>query len=329
MKKRTLIFAAAALAVTGLFFVRANSFLTFLLALFFLYLFLPPIFSIGEAMSLEASDNAPRPFYSFVRAFGSGAYALTGVTVALLGLSDIDMIFKLMIGVLALCMFSILLMPKMRSHRQKYSGENYGLSALFSDKRLMVLITFIFFMNVAHGYACNFFPLYLVNTLGASDLVYTLYIFFAVIIEVPLIPLIKKALTRFGILKLYTVACAAVVVRCVLLGFVSSIPALFFLSVLQALASISLLYGSATLINVTMPPALKASGQGLISAVIMGLSPLVGNLAGGALSDLSGSMPFSFLLCGLFALAVLIVYFFVFRRIRSDEAQYGNLYQSF
>lgn len=97
-------FAAAALAVTGLFFVRANSFLTFLLALFFLYLFLPPIFSIGEAMSLEASDNAPRPFYSFVRAFGSGAYALTGVTVALLGLSDIDMIFKLMIGVLALCM---------------------------------------------------------------------------------------------------------------------------------------------------------------------------------------------------------------------------------
>ncbi len=202
-----------------------------------------------------------------------------------------------------------------------------GFRTIFSENS--VLITFIFFMNVAHGYACNFFPLYLVNTLGASDFVYTLYIFFAVIAEVPLIAVVKRVLVRFGILKLYIVACGAVVVRCLLLGFVTSIPVLFFLSVLQAVSSISLLYGSATLINTSMPNELKASGQGIISSVNMGLSPLVGNLAGGFLSDATGSITLSFLYCGLFAFAVLAVYFFVFRKISTDDARYGNLYKSF
>ena len=164
-------------------------------------------------------------------------------------------------------------------------------AALPSDNRFISAyffagIVLIFFSRFSMVAFYTFFPLYLTKSLewNAVGLMFAL----ATSTEIPCIFFSKLLIRRFGSLPLLALSAAAVFVRLMLLAVFPFKPVIIAAQLLHSLC-FGIYYPAAIdFISGVFPPEKRGFGMSIFLALGSGLPLLIGNVAGGAITEAAG-----------------------------------------
>ncbi len=301
----------------------------FLCVAVFYFFFLAPQ-TVVDTISLENIGHLGVP-YSRLRAGGSCGSALTALGLSFVpGISStaVFIVFACLIG---LSFFPFMMAPKTAGHQSKSDTDasvqpgvkKASFADLLKNKKLMLIISFVFLGFISNSFMTTFFPVYYATNRGlnAGTGMLSTFMFVAIIIEALLMLFSHKTFDRFHVYTVLLMAPASAVIRCICIMFIKSPQLMLVTTVLQTLCYSPYFVAVVPLINKIVPDELKASGQSLWAIAAFGLAPVVGNIAGGAISDLLGGIQNTFAVLIVYNLILFGVYFFLFARQRKKDKE--------
>ena len=332
-KTKNMVLGIGLLCSAGFIFLflieQQSTAMLFLCVAAFYFFFLAPQ-TVVDTISLENLDALGVP-YSRFRAGGSCGSALTALCLSFfpgISSSTVFLVFALM---LLLSLLPFALAPKTAGHQYK-ADQTAGDTApvkkasfidLLKNKKLMLIISFVFLGFISNSFMTTFFPVYYATERGlnAGTGMLSTFMFIAIIIEAVLMLFSHRTFDHFHVYTVLLMAPAGAILRCICLYFIDNPYLLLPTTFLQMLCYAPYFVAVVPLINRIVPDELKASGQSLWAIAAFGLSPVFGNIAGGAISDLLGGIRNAFGVLIFYNLILFLVYFFLFaRQKKRDQA---------
>lgn len=287
-------------------------FFVMILILAALYFFFLSIQSLSETITLEVASRE-RMNYGVIRGLGSAGFALTGLLFSLFPGLTVEQMFI----IFSIASFAVLLpalfLPKTRGHQSEGGGKKMNISALFKYRDLMLVIIFVFLVYVCMNFAITFYPVYFTDDLGLPKALFSRYMAIGVFIQAIMMFFAPKLFRHINLYQLFLIGGALTSIRLFLSAFMKNDLGVFLVFLVMSVAAVFFLYSGVLYINNTVPPELKASGQSLWLVTILGLSPVFGNVIGGGLSEVFGSLSNSFIFFGVICAVVVVLFALLFR----------------
>jgi PPP family 3-phenylpropionic acid transporter len=153
---------------------------------------------------------------------------------------------------------------------------------------LLGFLASIVLANAAFAATWNFLALRIVD-LGGAALLVGLGASLQAAAEVPVvraIPLLGRRISQRG---LYVAGCAIYAAVFIVWGFMSDPVWISIVKLIGGVGFALTYVGSVVIVDDLVPDGFRATGQGLAKAVGVGLAPVAGTLAGGALYEFAGA----------------------------------------
>ncbi len=314
-KNRVLMIVIIGTGIASLF-LQIHSihryFIVMILILAALYFFFLSIQSLSETVTLEVASRE-RMNYGIIRGLGSFGFALTGFIFSFFPDLTIEQMFTIFTIASFAVIIPALFIPKTKGHQSEKEGKKTNFFVLFKYKDLMLVIVFVFLVYVCMNYAITFYPVYFTSDMGLTKDVYSRYMSIGVFIQAFMMFIAPKVFKKINLYKLFLIGGGLTSIRMFLSVFATGPYTIFFTFLTMSVAAVFFLYSGVLFINNTVPPELKASGQSLWLVTILGLSPVFGNIIGGALSQLLGSLANGFIFFGVVCAVIVILFAILFR----------------
>ncbi len=269
-------------------FTTAETFLAVLAFQALVSLFHPALIPLTETQTMAAA-TAGRLDYGRVRLWGSIGFILGTLGAGwLLTGRDPDLILPLILGTLALNVLAAVIFPG--AARTGTPGPSRGLWVLFANRRFLLFLGAASMIGASHAVYYGFSALHW-RAAGLSAATVGWLWAVGVIAEVILFAFSGRIVARLGPFGLLALAGVGGVVRWLILGGTTALPALVAAQLLHAATFGAAHLGAMYFLARNAPPGLAASAQALYSAVaggmVIGLAMLASgwlyaNLGGGA-----------------------------------------------
>lgn len=275
-KNIPLIVLNAGTMVSILLFTLGNGRLYIIFASFLLAFFQAALISVSETVTLEGLESINKP-YGPVRLAGTAGYASVSVLVGFFLEKNIRSFFYITAAVAFLSILSSFSLPKVEGHQSKNS--RIAATDIFSDKLLILFLSFATVAHMSIAFYQNFFPVYFANIGGTSDILGVLYAV-AAVSEAPFLIYADKIEKKLGIEKTLAFSMGVVFIRYILMYFIKSPILMYPLMLLNGLTYIVFVFTMAVYINRTVAPQLRATGQ-TIHGSCTAIGRILGSVLGG------------------------------------------------
>ncbi len=273
---------ASALAVAAYPFVHGFAYLAISVCLF--ALFQTSLQPISDSIVLDALHTQNQPFGP-IRISGTLAFALATVLAGRFFETHGTWMPWATASILLVSLAASFTLPKQQPAKQQRFPNPF---ALWKDKHLMVLLSFVAILQVTMGFFFSFYPVYFTQTLGASRRLLGWAYFIGSLSEVPFLLVADKVFDRWGAGRLLCAAAVFMALRWLLLAVLPMPGWAVATQLLQGGGFIVMMFAMAKYIALNVPEELRASGQTLLGMISYGIARVVGALAGGLLSRLWG-----------------------------------------
>ena len=284
--KATLAAAAGLSLIAFAGFLVARGFWPILLVTMFTAIWFHALIPLGESQTMAAVIER-RLDYGRIRLWGSIAFIAGTVGAgALLTGSDPDLVLILILAALGATLIAALALPARRAEAP-VAGRN-GIMVLLRQRRFVLFLGAASLMQASHAVYYGFSALHW-KAAGLSETTIGLLWAEGVIAEILLFAVSGGIVARAGPPALLMVAGLGGVVRWLVLGATTALPALVAVQVLHALTFGAAHLGAMHFIARAAPPGLSATAQSVYAAVSGGIAMGLAMLAAGALyADYAG-----------------------------------------
>lgn len=280
-----------------------------------IYFFFMNIETLSSAITLEYIEHTSWN-YSKIRAFGLVGYGSAALIMTFVSSYFSKQNLFLMFSVLTfITMIPVMLSPKIQGGQSMKGSKKSSIFALFHKKykTLLTVLGLNVLLQSCAGISMAYFGIYFVNHLHAGTNLLSLYFLISVALEVPFMLIASKMAKKIDFKWMLLIVAVCFAARPLFYAFSENIYLLMATALFLGLGNAISFYGNVVFINNSVPPELKASGQGLWGICLSGISKVIANLLGGNLIDHFG-MQKVFMGAGFFViLIVLVFYFFIFR----------------
>jgi PPP family 3-phenylpropionic acid transporter len=279
--RATVVLAAATALVLN--FV-GSQLTTILLAATALSVCWAPIVPLADTLALQHLGPDRRPTYGRIRLWMSIGFAVAalafGGLFASVGLGGMPTTFAL-----ALLVFvgwtTVADLPPSRPLRDRTERRTRAIGDLIrSAPRLAAILLAALLITTGVNAIMTFVPLR-IGGLGGTPLLVGLAMSLAAAVEVPIMAFSARVIGAIGLRGAFAIAALQYAAAFAALSTLSS-PVLITLVVATDGIGFALLYVSVVVaVDSLVPPALRATGQGLRQTVTLGLAPIIGSAGGG------------------------------------------------
>ncbi|MED4241109.1 MFS transporter [Priestia megaterium] len=276
--KRTILLLA--LCSTGLcigVYMVNDFYPTFFLMALLMFFYLS-IMPLNDSMNVKISVHH-NVSYSFIRAWGSIGFGSASIGLGyLLIIIHLSQLIYVYIVFMALTFFFVYNSDEPTQKRKKFEGKE--ILHLLKNGKFLLFLIFVFIISIPHQLNLNLLTIYL-STLGASKQIIGLAWMTATIMEGLVFLMFGKILDRYKPLPLLVAASFLFALRWFLYFSISSPEVIAILQIFQAFTFTLFLSASVRYMTEIIPPKLRATGQGVFSAVFLGIAGVIGNMVGG------------------------------------------------
>lgn len=275
-------------------------------------LFYPSIQPLGDSLILQALKDSAIP-YGRVRLCGSAAYALCSLLAGWLLKDQFRAVPWITAGMLTVLFFSTFLLPVPRKARP--ARQRGAFLQIFHLPHVLPLLGLLSLLQLTMGYFYSYYPLHFTALSGGTAHGLGWAYFLGSVSELPFLLCGDRLFDRFGAGRLMLLSAGALCVRFALLALCASPAAAIASQMLHGLGFVVMMLSMAKYMSRIAPPALRASSQAVISMAGFGLSRTFGVLAGGLVSQWSGSIARGFALMSLLCAVALLCFAPFFLRL--------------
>jgi len=276
-----------------------------------------PIGALVDSLVLDYLERERRSSYGLFRMWGAVGWAMLALAAgrALEG-RDLRLAFALGAALMAMGWLLALRTPRELGGAGPLGASWRDAIPLLSNRRLVVFLVLITFLQVGTSPAFSFFSIYM-KELGASRQLIGLSFAVLGLSELPLYLCAAGLIRRIGPARTLVMAFLLLALRSFLYSSISQ-PG-WAVVVQLAHGSVALfLVAAVEYVNRLVPGAWRATGQSLFWAAQFGIGSVLGNALGGALYDRVGARAM-FRLSGFAILAVALVAVFTLRDHRDGS----------
>ena len=270
--------------ISFLLFPISNNF-SYLLAIITAFVFFErPIYAIYDTITLEYIETSNWK-YGHIRLAGSLGYSLVAMISGYLIKLNIYNAFIIYFCLSATNFILSSKLPKIKGHQ---SGEKkIFLLDLFKNRELVLLLSFNMIVQITFAFYNYFFSIYYKQA-GADDFMVGFAIFLATMSEVVFLVFADRIIKFLNIKILLLISAALTATRWLSLYYFSNIYIILIVQILYGFTFIVFMFTSTCYVNTNVKKELKASGQTINMLISMGISPVIGSIVGGRLSDMLG-----------------------------------------
>ncbi|WP_445492540.1 MFS transporter [Niallia sp. 03133] len=276
--RRTILLLASCSTVLCIGVFMANGFYSIFFLMALLMFFFTSIMPLNDSMNVKLSVYH-KVSYSTIRAWGSIGFAVASLGLGyLLIIIDLSQLIYVYVVLMALIFFSV-----HRTFEPMQKGNKFELKdihALLHNGKFLLFLVFVLIISIPHQLNLNLLTIYL-STLGASKQIIGLAWMTAAALEGFVFLMFGKILDRYKPLPLLVVASCLYSLRWLSYFFMPVPEIIAILQIFQAITFTLFLSASVRYIADLIPPKLRATGQGLFSAVFVGIAGVIGNMVGG------------------------------------------------
>ena len=266
----------------------------------------PAIQPLSDSVILDGLHRRNQP-YGPVRLAGCAAFAGAGFAAGRLLRDRYAAVpWAVCLGLMGLAAASFLL-PR---EENTQPGEKGSLAEVLRLPHMLPLLALFLLLQMTLGYYFSVYALFFTSLPGADSGLLGLSLLIATAGEAPFLLLGDRLFRRFGAGRLLLCAALSQSVRFLILGLCRSLPVILASQLLHGLGFVVISFSMAQYVSRAAPPALRARGQTLLSALGLGLARVCGVLLGCGAGGQSG-----FLVMAGIALLGFLVFFPVFHRL--------------
>ena len=278
-----LLFSIAAVGVLVAIAIMANAriFIWFIPPVILLSIFSSPLPAMMDSTTFRLLGSQPERFGRY-RIFGTLGFittsSLSGFLLERTGLSALFWVYGLTVLFYLLATSGL---PNTPIHL--HTSPFAGVRQLIRQPMWVLFAASTFVLWIGSTGAISFVGV-LIKSLGGSERLIGLNWAVAAAIELPVMWSSAFLLSRLGAPRLVTIAFLGYFIRILFYGLIPTPEWALAVNIIHAFSYVPFLIGSAAYANQLAPPALKATSQGLLFAV-MNLGNVFGSLISGYLYD--------------------------------------------
>ncbi|MBQ2967027.1 MAG: MFS transporter [Clostridia bacterium] len=303
--KLNLVLSASFLlsALCALVFPVSKTFL-YLLCINTVYTFATsPLLQLSDAMAVDYCAKHKKPFNT-VKLCGTVGYAFIVLTSGYILENREQLMFLMIAGIFFVSALLVALVPDERVIKREKKNHAYG--ELFKDKALIVLYIANLLVFIPVSYYGSFFPIFIKALAGDSLSAVAWSSFLSLISEFPFLIFAHVLCKKFGNKKVLMTSCVLMMVRWVAIAVSSHMLSAVLFNMLKGASDIVFTYCTTAILNKRLADHLKGTGQAVLGILTYSVARIIGNYAGGFLSDAFGIRTV-FLGCAVFPLIALFL----------------------
>ena len=238
-----------------------------------------------DTITLEYADAKGADFGP-IRTMGCIGYALMAAYAGRVADVDPANTFVLFTAASLASVLVVLFLPK--SYGMQRGKKRVSPMVIFNNRRLLAYTLLAMVLASTKSFYHNFFSVYFTRELGGSANLYGILLSVAAFMEIPVIFLIDRLNRRFGVRSVIIAAGLIAAAHLAITAMVVNPTAQIVIQSFFGLNNMTLSLSMTIFVNEAMSPELKATGQATYSMCTNVASLLIGNLLGGAASNLLG-----------------------------------------
>lgn len=297
-----------------------NTSLAYLAVMLALYsVFQTSVSPISDAIITETARNNGWEF-GRLRLAGSMGFALMGLLAGQLLADRINMIFVIYITMVVVALIPALFMPKVKGYQKE--KKRVSPAILLKNKPLCGILALSLLAQSTLGVYYSFFSNYFTEIAGGTKGQLGLAVFLASFCQIPFMLWAGRFIRKYGTMKLLVFATLVMALRWVLTGVVQNPVGLIAINCMHGMSFIVFQLCITIYIGDHVPAELRATGQAINAMITIGLSRIIGSMAGGFFIGHFGAGPV-FVGCGLVnaAAALVIILLAVFKNSHSGFSE--------
>jgi len=300
------------LTVAALVFPLGRTFIYAAFATFLFGVFYSFLQSLSDAMIAETSNEKGWD-YGRIRLGGTFGYAVMCIVSGSIAnfTARVNSIFFLLSAIMAVSLIYSFSLPKVEGHARARSRAGY--SGLLKNRSFILIIAFCFCYYLCLGYYYSFYTINLTSPqIGGTSWMAGLSVAMSALCEIFFLSNARKVIRKIGTHNTLLTAAAVACVRFVIIGLSTSPWPIIAANLLHGYGHVVTLYCVTIYIADNIEPELTASAQAVFTVVFLGVTRIIGSVAGGFLAEAWGTGAV-FLLVGGLCAATVAVFLFVFK----------------
>ncbi len=193
-------------------------------------------------------------------------------------------------------------------------GKRLNPMLIFTNKTILLYTLFAMVMGFSKSFYHSYFSVYFTSDLGGSADLYGILLSIAALMEIPIIFSIDKLHRRFGTRSMLLFAALVETARWGMTALITDPVAQIIMHAVLGANNMTLSLTMIMFIDSAVAPHLKTTGQATYAMCTSIGSLLVGNLLGGAVSNITGIRPVFFACMVINALALILFAFVTGKR---------------
>ncbi|NSW92804.1 MAG: MFS transporter [Firmicutes bacterium] len=284
--------------------------LWYVFVIYFIFMFFYS--SINPIIDTITLDYLEKTRWKFgpIRMGGTIGFAIVTLVAGFIVENNINNMFIMYSAILFASFILVYRIPPVKGYQ--FGRKKISPAELLKDKKLVLLMGFGFAVQVTLGYYYSFYPVYF-KQIGGDNALLGWAMFASALSEVPFLLFANKIVKRLGTVNTLIGSALVTALRWLIMYMVTNAQQALLANCLHGLTFIVFTYCLAVFINENVPKELRASGQALNGLINMGAARIIGNILGGALSDIFGIRRM-FLYISIIGFGTAIIFCFVLKR---------------
>ncbi|WP_078553062.1 MFS transporter [Bacillus alkalicellulosilyticus] len=277
--KRVLIGVMIAALFVSFFYFSVTSFYMLLLLFILLNFFISASGPLVENITITFAQKNNKN-YGVIRLWGDvgvgAAAVIIGALIGIYGVQSLGVMYAIILVVAIAFAFTL------QDGRQKTTStiSVRSLKVLFTNKEYMWFLFLSMIIFITHRMNDSLFTVYISNK-GASESDVGLAWMLATFASAPFFIIMGKLLSKYKELTLVLLAALVYCIRWLLYGVFDDPHILIFLQLLNGVTFPIFVVAALFFVTKIVPEQLKATGQTIFIAVIVGIAGLIGSAGGG------------------------------------------------
>ena len=261
-----------------------------------------PLLQLADAFAADNCNKEDFPFNK-VKICGTIGYASVVLLSGYILKNNVSLMFVIQ-GIIFLV--SSVLAYKIPDRRTIKEPAKNSYFTVLKNKELFILYMANLLIYIPVSYYNSFFPIFIQDLSGGSLTSVSWSNFLALISEFPFLFFAFAICKKLGTKRTLMLSCVLMTFRWSAVGLCNNAVIAMIINMLKGASDIVFVYCTTEILNRTLNDELKGTGQALVGILTYGIARIVGNFAGGVLTDIL-SIRSVFLICSAFPLVAFLL----------------------
>ncbi|WP_026672132.1 MFS transporter [Alkalihalobacterium bogoriense] len=276
--KNVLLVAIIGAVLISFILFQMSSFIGFLVLVFFLFLFVPPLTALGDSLAQKTSAQHNVSFGQ-LRMWGSIGFGVCSLAIGyLLSIIGIGYLMYPFWFLAAILFITALFLKDVKTTNKPVTL--LGALKLRKNKRLLFFLTVIMLVSIGHRTNDSFLGIYITSLGGDESLIGWAW-FAGVATETVILATSALWFRRFQAITFITIAAGLYTIRWILMGQLTEPSHILWFQLFHGITFGVFYLCAFQYVTKLIPEELQATGHVLFITIFFGVSGIIGSLFGG------------------------------------------------